>query len=702
VVINCLGILLPAFTAGAQVTTRNEGGKDLSQKPAVRVWAIDTTHVDEKTLSEALNTATRIFRNAGVRLLWLQCPAPIVQPGDSERCSSVDESTLILRIVPRPAGDSVDRDALGFAVAVRGNATYATVFRERVLAALDPTGPCTEGVLLGHAIAHELGHLLLGTSSHARAGLMAGRWHARDLEYAASGWLQFSPAESATLRAEAIRRLRQGHAGGKISNRWEQAGIEIQWQRNWPSTDLQSAAQGRLRFTAEESQRMRDEVLSRSPRPSKTVLQNKSEFSNGSAVSASTSSVEATALQIQIYGNADLEPQTLREFVTWTERILVSSGMSVQVTPCSGREAASCRNQMGSRNTLIVRIVAGDAKTTKGVSQAALGESFADNNGGILAMVFMRRVKDKAASIGMPYAVLLAHAAAHEVGHLLLGAKAHTSAGLMKAYWNRNDYQAMIQNQCRFTPEQAHMLADRYGTPTTHADDPDLHLHNLTPTSSEALDGAQNAARVLAPTALQRVPDLSIEKSVGAVQGAASEPSSPTEKPGVKLVVRLYDYAEVPRRTLRGAEQKTVSVFQMAGIKLSWVECGLSETDKKRFLDCEHVVDLLHLSVNIIPKLMAAGLTRPDTFGTSFVKHAVIFQPCVKQIAADEGFSNDVILGYVIAHELGHLLLGRNSHGSGIMTSRFGRKQFERATHGQLVFTLQQAEQMRARILEGC
>jgi len=219
VVINCLGILLPAFTAGAQVTTRNEGGKDLSQKPAVRVWAIDTTHVDEKTLSEALNTATRIFRNAGVRLLWLQCPAPIVQPGDSERCSSVDEGTLILRIVPRPAGDSVDRDALGFAVAVRGNATYATVFRERVLAALDPTGPCTEGVLLGHAIAHELGHLLLGTSSHARAGLMAGRWHARDLEYAASGWLQFSPAESATLRAESIRRLRQGHAGGKISSR---------------------------------------------------------------------------------------------------------------------------------------------------------------------------------------------------------------------------------------------------------------------------------------------------------------------------------------------------------------------------------------------------------------------------------------------------------------------------------------------------
>jgi hypothetical protein len=181
--------------------------------PEVRVWVIDTTPINEETLSEALNTVTRIFRNAGIRLLWFRGPVLLVQPGDSGRCRPVDEGTLILRIVPRPAGDFVDSDALGFAIAVPGNATYATVFRERVLAALDPAGPCTEAVLLGHAIAHELGHLLLGTSSHARAGLMAGRWHPRDLEYAASGWLQFSPAESAIMRADAIRRRLQGHVG---------------------------------------------------------------------------------------------------------------------------------------------------------------------------------------------------------------------------------------------------------------------------------------------------------------------------------------------------------------------------------------------------------------------------------------------------------------------------------------------------------
>ena len=166
-----------------------------------------------------------------------------------------------------------------------------------------------------------------------------------------------------------------------------------------------------------------------------------------------------------------------------------------------------------------------------------------------------------------------------------------------------------------------------------------------------------------------------------------------------KLVVRLYDYAQVPRRVLTGAEQETARVFQIAGIQLSWVECSRWEAGKERFLDCEHVTDPLRLFVNIIPQLVAQGLP-PGEFGTSFGTHAVVFHRQVEQTADDQGFSKALILGYVMAHELGHLLLGNNSHGQGIMTDTFGRRDFERAETGELVFTPQQAEQMRARILK--
>jgi hypothetical protein len=155
---------------------------------------------------------------------------------------------------------------------------------------------------------------------------------------------------------------------------------------------------------------------------------------------------------------------------------------------------------------------------------------------------------------------------------------------------------------------------------------------------------------------------------------------------------------QAPSRVLTRAEHETARVFQIAGIQLSWVECGLSEADKERFLDCEHATDPLRLFVNIIPQLVAPGLP-PGKFGTSLGTHAVVLNRQVEKTAADRGLSKDLILGYVMAHELGHLLLGENSHGQGIMTATFGRRAFELAEKGKLVFTPQQAEQMRARIL---
>jgi len=39
-----------------------------------------------------------------------------------------------------------------------------------------------EATLLGRAVAHEIGHLLLGTSQHADAGLMRAHWSDRELQ----------------------------------------------------------------------------------------------------------------------------------------------------------------------------------------------------------------------------------------------------------------------------------------------------------------------------------------------------------------------------------------------------------------------------------------------------------------------------------------------------------------------------------------
>ena len=62
------------------------------------------------------------------------------------------------------------------------------------------------GAVLGHTIAHEVGHLLLPRGTHGPAGLMRATWRMEDMRDAAQGHLGFSPAEAAIIRARLAAR----------------------------------------------------------------------------------------------------------------------------------------------------------------------------------------------------------------------------------------------------------------------------------------------------------------------------------------------------------------------------------------------------------------------------------------------------------------------------------------------------------------
>ncbi|MFN7993405.1 MAG: hypothetical protein U0Q18_07380 [Bryobacteraceae bacterium] len=86
-----------------------------------------------------------------------------IRSGDTSGGSTEESGMLVLRIVNSPEGKSVSPNALGFALNQQDDSTYATVFQARVSDMVARGGPCSKADLLGHAIAHELGHLLLGT-----------------------------------------------------------------------------------------------------------------------------------------------------------------------------------------------------------------------------------------------------------------------------------------------------------------------------------------------------------------------------------------------------------------------------------------------------------------------------------------------------------------------------------------------------------
>ncbi len=64
--------------------------------------------------------------------------------------------------------------------------------------------------VLGHVMAHELGHLLLGLNAHSRQGIMCPSWHGDELHLASTGSLLFSEDQARLMRERLARRRGEG------------------------------------------------------------------------------------------------------------------------------------------------------------------------------------------------------------------------------------------------------------------------------------------------------------------------------------------------------------------------------------------------------------------------------------------------------------------------------------------------------------
>jgi hypothetical protein len=167
--------------------------------------------VPADTLSQAELIASRVFREAGIELAWLDCPITSAEPGQDPDCLQSSSAMLRLRILPHlapQASDSLGKGALGFAVTVpRPEHGYlASVYYDRARQQAEKLALRTWQIL-GFAIAHEIGHLLLGPESHSRSGLMRGKWDKDAMSWGVRGALLLSQEEAAAIRTDVAARL---------------------------------------------------------------------------------------------------------------------------------------------------------------------------------------------------------------------------------------------------------------------------------------------------------------------------------------------------------------------------------------------------------------------------------------------------------------------------------------------------------------
>ena len=83
------------------------------------------------------------------------------------------------------------------------------MYADRINVLASRTG-VNAATLLGRAVAHEIGHLLLGTARHSAAGLMRARWSDRELGREVAADWTFSPADVARIgRGLTVARARR-------------------------------------------------------------------------------------------------------------------------------------------------------------------------------------------------------------------------------------------------------------------------------------------------------------------------------------------------------------------------------------------------------------------------------------------------------------------------------------------------------------
>jgi len=172
-----------------------DAAADTSDPLAIRVLAIDEVGVAPNTLRQAQQGASRIFAAAGVTLTWTG-PEP---PGGS----------LIIKIVSNPVGQTGKKsNVLGVAtVSNEPRVRLAWLFYNRIHD-LGNVLNLDVSLLLGHVMAHEMGHLLLPAyGSHAAAGLMKGDWDTQQARLASMSSLRFESGQAAMIRRACIARV---------------------------------------------------------------------------------------------------------------------------------------------------------------------------------------------------------------------------------------------------------------------------------------------------------------------------------------------------------------------------------------------------------------------------------------------------------------------------------------------------------------
>lgn len=163
---------------------------------------------------------------------------------------------------------------------------------------------------------------------------------------------------------------------------------------------------------------------------------------------------------------------------------------------------------------------------------------------------------------------------------------------------------------------------------------------------------------------------------------------APAQDEARTLVLHVDNYARIPSDVLAQAEREAARVYEAAGVRVAW---NHGDDEAEREPGGRHLLVLL-LDTEMTHRKTGNDRIGNDVLGTAShgTGRAYVFTQRVIERALSSGHEASQLIGRVMAHEIGHLLLHQGSHSaSGIMRANLSFR-----TRSLATFTKPQADEI--------
>ena len=170
------------------------------------------------------------------------------------------------------------------------------------------------------------------------------------------------------------------------------------------------------------------------------------------------------------------------------------------------------------------------------------------------------------------------------------------------------------------------------------------------------------------------------------------------ETSAFRITIHVYNYAAVPKKTLVRAKDEGGQIFKVAGLTTQWLDHPVTSVDERNSHDSTDSWDGTHFVLRLFT-LSRKGLNKNAMGEALSLRIANVFMDRVTEVAVVGKLSAGQVLGHAIAHEIGHHLLGDDSHSSrGVMVARWSNQHVMRISKGDLLFTQQEVTRIQAEV----